>query len=73
MDARRYYIENPERISIEYDQQSDILYIHFNGIEQEADEEILSEDGDVAFRIKQGKILSVMVMNFSRKTGFTPP
>ncbi|ADV65377.1 DUF2283 domain-containing protein [Desulfurococcus mucosus] len=72
MEGRRYYVENPEKIVFEYDQQSDILYIYFTDEEQEADEEILGEDGDTAFRVKQGRILSIMVMNFSRKAGFSP-
>ncbi|AFL67046.1 DUF2283 domain-containing protein [Desulfurococcus amylolyticus] len=72
MSARRYYVENPEKIMMEYDPQGDILYIDFAGSEQEADEEILSEDGDIAFRIREGRILSIMVMNFSRKAGFYP-
>lgn len=65
--TRRYYIENPERISFEYDQLSDTLYMNFEGYEEEADEEILSEDGDIAFRIKNGRILSIMVLNLSRR------
>lgn len=66
---RVYMIENPERIEIEYDRQSDILYIFFDKNIEDADEELLSDDGDTAFRIKEGRIVSIMVMNFSNKLG----
>lgn len=66
---RVYLVENPEQIEIEYDRQSDILYIYFSKDIEDADEELLSEDGDTAFRIKEGKIVSIMVMNFSNKLG----
>lgn len=69
MEGRKYFIENPEKAEIEYDRQSDILYIFFTRDVLEADEEILSEDGDIAYRIKGGAIISVMIMNFSQKIG----
>ncbi|KSW12246.1 hypothetical protein CF15_05700 [Pyrodictium occultum] len=65
---RRYCIEDIERVWIEYDRQSDILYIHFGDIDEEAEEAILTEN-DIVFRVKSGKLLTMSIMDFSRKAG----
>ncbi|QOR95097.1 DUF2283 domain-containing protein [Thermosphaera chiliense] len=54
---------------IEYDKQNDILYLNFATEIGDADEEVLSEDGDVVFRLKEGRLVSIMVLNFSEKIG----
>jgi len=65
---RRLYIEDIEKIYLEYDKQSDVLYIHF-GEEEEADEAIMTEN-DIIIRIKGDKILGITVMDFTHKTGY---
>jgi len=68
-EARRksFCIEDVEKIWIEYDRQSDILYIHFGDIDEEADEAILTEN-DIVVRVRGNKILTMSIMDFSRKT-----
>lgn len=66
---RRAYIEDLEKVWIEYDKQADILYIHFADIDEEADEDLMTEN-EIVFRLKGGKLLSMMVLDFSRKTGY---
>jgi len=68
---KKYFIENLGNVWIEYDRQNDILYLHFAAEVGDADEEVLSEDGDVVFRLKEGRLISVMVLNFSEKIGGT--
>jgi hypothetical protein len=68
---KKYFIENLGNVWIEYDRQNDILYLHFATEIGDADEEVLSEDGDVVFRLKEGRLISVMVLNFSEKIGGT--
>ncbi len=66
---KKYFIENPGSVWIEYDKQNDILYLNFATEIGDADEEVLSEDGDVVFRLKEGRLISIMVLNFSEKIG----
>ncbi|WP_448578109.1 DUF2283 domain-containing protein [Thermosphaera sp.] len=66
---KKYFIENPGSVWIEYDKQNDILYLNFAAEIGDADEEVLSEDGDVVFRLKEGRLISIMVLNFSEKIG----
>jgi len=66
---RKYFIENLGNMWIEYDKQNDILYLNFATEIGDADEEVLSEDGDVVFRLKEGRLVSIMVLNFSEKIG----
>lgn len=68
---KKYFIENLGNVWIEYDRQNDILYLYFTTEIGDADEEVLSEDGDVVFRLKEGRLISVMVLNFSEKIGGT--
>ena len=66
---RRLYIEDVEKITLEYDKQSDILYIHFTEGDEEADEAFMTEN-DIVVRVKGDRILDIMVMEFSRKSGY---
>lgn len=66
---RKYFIENLGNMWIEYDKQNDILYLNFTAETGDADEEVLSEDGNVVFRLKEGRLVSIMVLNFSEKIG----
>jgi len=68
---KKYFVENIGNAWIEYDRQNDILYINFTDETSDADEEVLSEDGDVVFRLKEGRLISLMILNFSEKIGAT--
>lgn len=67
MEGKNYTLKLPATINLEYDRQNDILYIYFNG--EEVDEEVLSEDGDVALGFKGGRLSFIMIMKFSEKIG----
>jgi len=65
-----YKVADTDKIWFEYDRQNDILYIHFGTDIEDADEELLSGE-DVVLRIKNKRIVSIMVMNFMEKIGIT--
>jgi len=66
-NSKEYRIKDLDKIWIEYDRQNDILYINFGYDIEDADEEFLSGDGDIIIRIKEGRVVSMMIMNFSEK------
>ncbi|MEM1675383.1 MAG: DUF2283 domain-containing protein [Desulfurococcaceae archaeon] len=68
--SAKYSIDDLDKIWFEYDRQNDILYINFGYDVEEADEEILSGE-DTVLRIKNKKIVSIMIMNFMAKIGVT--
>ncbi|MEM0247113.1 MAG: DUF2283 domain-containing protein [Desulfurococcaceae archaeon] len=68
LEERLYTVKVPANIELEYDRQNDILYIYF-GDERVADEEVLSEDGDIALGFKDGKLVFLEIMRFSDKIG----
>ena len=51
---------------IEYDRQTDTLYINFG--REEPDESIMLED-DVIVNIKGDKVVGIVIMEFSRRAG----
>ncbi len=55
-------------IWIEYDKQNDILYINFGYDIEDADESILTEN-DIVVRIKNNKVVSLTIFDFSKKAG----
>lgn len=55
-------------IWLEYDKQTDILYINFGTDIEEADESVMVDD-DIIVRIKDGRVVSITIMNFSEKAG----
>ncbi len=61
-------IADTRNIWFEYDHQNDILYINFGTDLEDADSEILLEN-DIVLRIKQGKLVSITVFDFSSKIG----
>ncbi|ADI31212.1 DUF2283 domain-containing protein [Staphylothermus hellenicus] len=65
--VREYKISDLDKIWMEYDRQNDILYINFGYDIEDADEEFLSGDGDIVVRIKNRRVVSLMIMNFSDK------
>lgn len=65
--VKEYRISDLDKIWMEYDRQNDILYINFGYDIEDADEEFLSGDGDIVVRIKNGRVVSIMIMNFSDK------
>ncbi|WP_434731662.1 DUF2283 domain-containing protein [Thermogladius sp. KZ2Tp1] len=71
MSVKEYRVRDLDKVWFEYDKQNDILYINFGDSTEEADEEFLSENGDVAFRIKEGRVISIMIIGLSTKAGIT--
>lgn len=65
--VKEYRISDLDKIWMEYDRQNDILYINFGYDIEDADEEFLSGDGDIVVRIKNRRVVSIMIMNFSDK------
>ncbi len=63
-----YRIRDLDKIWMEYDRQNDILYINFGYDIEDADEEFLSGQ-DIVVRIKNGRVVSITIMNFSEKAG----
>ena len=55
-------------IWFEYDRQNDILYINFGCDIEDADESFLTEN-DIAIRIKNGRVVSITVFDFSKRVG----
>ncbi|OYT50279.1 MAG: hypothetical protein B6U73_04395 [Desulfurococcales archaeon ex4484_204] len=66
---REYLLGDVEHVWFEYDRQNDILYINFGLDIEDADESFLTEN-DVAVRIKNNRVVSLTVFNFSRKIGY---
>mgnify|MGYP000495220816 CR=1 FL=1 len=67
-ENKEFRIRDLDKIWMEYDRQNDILYINFGYDIEDADEEFLSGQ-DIVVRIKNGRVVSIMVMNFSEKAG----
>jgi len=65
--VRELVVKGVEDLWIEYDKHNDILYINFS--REEPDESILVDD-DITVSIKDGReLVSITIMNFSRKAG----
>ncbi len=64
--ARRVVVEDLEKLWIEYDKHNDILYINF-GLE-DADESIML-DNDVIIRLREGKLVGIVINEFSKRAG----
>ena len=67
-ENKEFRIRDLDKIWMEYDRQNDILYINFGYDIEDADEEFLSGQ-DIIIRIIGGRVVSIMVMNFSEKAG----
>lgn len=67
-EKRTFEIENIEKLWLEYDSRNDILYINFGYDIEEADEELLLEN-EVVVRIKNDKVVSITIFNFSSRIG----
>ena len=67
-ENKEFRIRDLDKIWMEYDRQNDILYINFGYDIEDADEEFLTGQ-DIVVRIKSGRVVSMMVMNFSEKAG----
>jgi len=65
---RELTIADVEHIWLEYDRQNDILYINFGYDVEDADESFLTEN-DIVVRIKNGKVVSLTVFDFSKRVG----
>jgi len=61
-------IGDVEHIWLEYDKQTDILYINFGYDIEDADESILTES-NVVVRIKNNRVVSLTIFDFSKKVG----
>ncbi len=68
MPPKEMPIADAENIWFEYDNQNDILYINFGTDLEDADDQILLEN-DTVVRIKQGRIVSITIFDFSKKIG----
>jgi len=66
----KYSVDSLDKVWFEYDRQNDILYINFGYDVEDADEEVLSGE-DVVLRIKDGRVVSIMVLRFMEKLGIT--
>ncbi|MEM0044159.1 MAG: DUF2283 domain-containing protein [Sulfolobales archaeon] len=66
-NRKTYIVEDPEKIWFEYDRQSDTLYIHM-GSEEEPEETILVGE-DIIIAVKNNRIISLTVLNFTRRIG----
>ena len=64
--TKKCIVELPTSVTLEYDHQTDVLYIKL-GREEQPDEEILSEDSNVIFGLKDNKLVLISILNFSRK------
>ena len=64
--ARRLVVEDIDKLWIEYDKHNDILYINFGT--EEADESVMIDD-DVIVRMREGKLVGIVINNFSRRAG----
>jgi len=59
-------VSDLDNIWLEYDRQNDILYINFGYNIEDADESFLTEN-NIAIRVKNGKLVSLTVFDFSKK------
>ncbi|ABM81015.1 DUF2283 domain-containing protein [Hyperthermus butylicus] len=65
---KQYYVEDIERLWIEYDRQTDTLYIYFADKNEEPEEALLVGE-DIIVGVKGDKLLSITVNEFSRRIG----
>jgi len=63
---KEYRLTSIDRIWFEYDKQNDILYINFGLDIEDADEEFLTDD-NIVVRIKNGRVVSLTVFEFSKR------
>ena len=63
---KEYRLTSIDRIWFEYDKQNDILYINFGLDVEDADEEFLTDD-NIVVRIKNGRVVSLTVFEFSKR------
>ena len=63
-----YVVRDLDKLWLEYDKQNDILYINFGYDIEDADESFMVSD-DIVLRIKDGRLVSITVFEFSRKVG----
>lgn len=66
MNRKQYILELSEHIEIHYDKQTDTLYIYLNPDEQ-PDEELLGETGDIVFGFKNGKLVVVQLIGLKNR------
>jgi len=64
--TKKCIVELPTSVALEYDHQTDMLHIKL-GREEQPNEEILSEDSNVIFGLKDNKLVLISILNFSRK------
>jgi uncharacterized protein YuzE len=67
-EPKQLRIGDLNHIWLEYDRQNDILYINFGYDVEDADESFLTEN-DIVVRIKEGKVVSLTIFDFSKKAG----
>ena len=65
--SRKCFVELPTSVTLEYDHQTDTLHIVLGNTEEQLDEEILSNDNSVIFGLKNNKLITIIILNFSKK------
>jgi len=65
--SRKCLVELPTDVVLEYDHQTDTLHIILGNIEEQLDEEILSNDSSVIFGLKNNKLITITILNFTKK------
>lgn len=63
---RQYVVKITENIEVNYDKQSDILYIYFNPDEQ-PDEEILGGNSDIVLGFKDKTLVVIQILGLKNK------
>ena len=64
----QYYVEDIEKLWIEYDHQTDTLYIYFADKNEEPEEALLVGE-NVIVGLKDNRLLSITINEFSRRIG----
>ncbi len=67
-ERRTLVLENVDRVRIDYDRATDTLIIAFGEGSEEAEEAILTES-DVGYRLRDGRVVEIVVFNLLRRIG----
>jgi uncharacterized protein YuzE len=67
-ENKKFNIYDLNNLWIEYDKQNDSLYIYFAPENVEAEESFLIGD-DVIVAVKDDSLISITIMNFSKRIG----
>jgi uncharacterized protein YuzE len=65
--TRKCTVELPTTVTLEYDRQTDTLHIVIGRVEEQPDEELLVEDNDIVFGLKENRLITITIFNISKK------